>query len=481
MRRTPVDRACAARKRPEDPIPAMDAQLLLAYLDARRSAVTPAAAQTHRQLCEADPAAYVALIADRAAVISHQREVLANLLTLPSAHRVAVAALRERVAELPAEDRLQVVGVVLARRINSSRARTLLRGVLIDDALLPQFAPTHRQRLIRLLTHLLGEQTWYAIERHLTSPTPEGEVLLTRALLRGAPDSVRMREALCFLAGVPIEAQDPLLQKRIAARSDIDAGQGLPRETLYGLRGVYHRDLPRARVRTLAAIATDNGRQDGPLTALYKAALLELSVQELEAQLPAHLQAAVGGLPKVDSHVAIVLDLSASAAASGERACHPAALGLALARMLSALVARVTLHVVGGGRDDGSDIVGQDIAPAPQGVTDLAQALLTVAREKPQVTLLITDGYENLRPGDAALVAEGLRQLGWASVIYEVVPLYVESERLEQRRLGAPIQTITVTHEGEARELLARILLHTHGPALSDGDATLAQDLAIVR
>ena len=65
--------------------------------------------------------------------------------------------------------------------------------------------------------------------------------------------------------------------------------------------------------------------------------------------------------------------------------------------------------------------------------------------------------------------------------IYEVVPLYVESERLEQRRLGAPIQTITVTHEGEARELLARILLHTHGPALSEPDTTLAQDLVVVR
>ena len=159
------------------------------------------------------------------------------------------------------------------------RSRTLLRGVLIDDTLLTELAPTHRLRLIRLLTHLLGEQTWCAIERHLASPTPEGETLLTRALLRGAPDPVRLREALCFLAGVPVEAQDSLLQKRIAARANVDAGQGLPRETLYGLRGVDHRELPRARVRTLAAISTANGRQDGPLTALYKAALLELTAQ----------------------------------------------------------------------------------------------------------------------------------------------------------------------------------------------------------
>jgi hypothetical protein len=464
----------------------MDAQVFLSYLDTRRSALTPAAAQTHRQLCEAEPSAYVALLADRASVISHKREALANLLTLSAARGIAAVALRERLRDLPAEERLQVVDVLVARRINSSRARALLRGVLIDDALLPQLAPTHRQRLMRLFTHLLGEQTWYAIERHLASPTPEGETLLTRALLRGAPDPALAREALCFLAGVPVEAQDPLLQKRLAARADIGAGQGLPRETLYGLRGVYHRELPRARVRTLAAIAATNGRQDGPLTALYKAALLELSAQELRAQLPAHLQAAVGALPAVDAHVAIVLDLSASAAASGERAYHPAALGLALTRMLSAVVGRVTLHVIGGsaaGADQ--DVQGALETPetltAPEGVTDLAQALLEVTREDPQVTLLITDGYENLRPGDAALVAEGLLRLGRTGVIYEVVPLYVESERLEQRRLGAPIQTITVSHEGEVRELLARILLHTHGPALTAADTTRAQDLVMVR
>ena len=150
-------------------------------------------------------------------------------------------------------------------------------------------------------------------------------------------------------------------------------------------------------------------------------------------------------------------------------------------RLLSAVVERVTFHVVGGSSDGGSDIVRKDIAPAPQGVTDLARALLMVAREEPQVTLLITDGYENLRPGDAALVAEGLRQLGSAGPIYELVPLYVESERLEQRRLGAPIQTVTLTHESEVRELLVRILLHTHGPALSEANTTLAQDLVMVR
>jgi hypothetical protein len=85
------------------------------------------------------------------------------------------------------------------------------------------------------------------------------------------------------------------------------------------------------------------------------------------------VQAAVGVQPRVDAHVAIVLDLSVSAAASGERAFHPAALGLALSRMLSAVVGRVTLHVVSGTRAGDDQSALETLAP-PQGVTDLARA-----------------------------------------------------------------------------------------------------------
>src|SRR5262245_44403019 len=128
----------------------MDAQLLLDYLDLRRSPVTSAAEQTHRRLCEASPTAYVALLADRASVISHKREALANLLTLASAREAPIVAMREALRTLPTSELLQALDVLPTRRINSHRARRLMRDILIGEDHLSSLAATHRRRLIHL-------------------------------------------------------------------------------------------------------------------------------------------------------------------------------------------------------------------------------------------------------------------------------------------------------------------------------------------
>jgi len=454
----------------------MDTHLLLDYLDARRAPVSATGALMHRGLCEADADYYVTLLADKAAVISHKREVLANLLRTPRARSASGARIREALRELPPPDLLQVLDVLPARRINLRRGRTLLLELVLGHDQLALLAATHRKRLVRLLKHALGERAWSAVSQHLASPTPPGDELLQRKLLRYARDAALAREVLCFLAGVTAAPHDPLLVRRVAARKSIEEGAGLPRETLFGLRGVYHPDVPASRVRVLSAITQGAERHDGPLTALYKDALLEGGTPERLAALPAHVQAAVGALPMVDAHVAIVLDMSGSAASSGERAYHPAALGLALARILESRVRRVSVHQVGG--SVGTE--GHDL-PSPQGATDLASALLTAAREAPQVALVITDGYENVRPGDAAQVAEGLRRLGHDIPIYQVVPLFAAGERLAQRRLGAPIQTLVTMHEGDVRELLARIALAAHGSLPPEEVAALARELVVVR
>jgi hypothetical protein len=473
----------------------MDSRLLLDYLDARRAAVSATSQMLHRDLCVANPGYYLTLLTDPAATISHKREVLANVLRLPAARDLSRTRIREVVNGLPTPELLAVLDVLPARRINSRRARSLVLELILGHAQLTLLAATHRQRLIRLLKHALGERTWSAVERYLAHPTPTGDAVLTRKLLRHARDTATAREVLCVLAGIPSTPTNPLLAQRLAVRENIDAGAGLPRETLFGLRGIYHPEVPASRIRVLSAVTQDSVRHDGPLTALYKDALLKCGTgsesRDQLATLPAHLQAAVSTLPLIDAHVALVLDLSASAASSGERAYHPAALGLALARILESRVSHVSIHQVGGsvaeraqGRheDGGADYLVHAV-PLPQGVTDLATALLAAAREEPQVMLVITDGYENARPGDAAQVAAGLQQLGHDITIYQIVPLFVAGEHLTQRRLGAPIQTIPVTAEDDVRELLARILLRTREaePVSPQEELMLLQDLLVAR
>ncbi|MBO0782256.1 MAG: hypothetical protein J2P37_25845, partial [Ktedonobacteraceae bacterium] len=254
----------------------MDKRLILRYLDCRRLPLLAQGedARMHHALCEGAPEFYLHLLADPVAHISHKREVLLNLLLAEAGARQV--AERQRLLDMlnviPVAQGLQVVGVIYDLRINRSRARELVLAYLLGHERLPELAAIKRQRLGRLLRHVLGERTWSSVRRSLASPTPEGEQFLQREVLRYAwkGDAARAREVLCFLTGVPFEATIPALVRSLSARQDISQGKGLPDETLSGLRGVYHRKVPIRFIRRLAAPVPVSTRVDGPLTAAYK-------------------------------------------------------------------------------------------------------------------------------------------------------------------------------------------------------------------
>jgi hypothetical protein len=89
----------------------------------------------------------------------------------------------------------------------------------------------------------------------------------------------------------------------------------------------------------------------------------------------------------------------------------------------------------------------------------LATAVLEAARTAPQAILILSDGYENCRQGDVAQVVEGLRRLGLAKVVYQVVPVFTAAENLSKRRLGNNIPLLRVDHEAASGELVVRLLL----------------------
>ncbi|RAQ96657.1 type 1 periplasmic-binding domain-containing protein [Thermogemmatispora tikiterensis] len=457
----------------------MDKKLLIEYLNCRQIPLTGQEQMVtlHRRLCEAAPEFYLYLLADPFADLSHKREMLANLIRLPAAHTVTRQRIVEQLRVLPAEEALLVADVIRQRRINNRRAREIGLQLLIGHEQFPQLAAARRQRVTLLLKHLLGERTWSSVRRFLAQPSEVGEKFLQRELLHYAPDPALARETLCFLAGVPFDPTDPTLAKRIAAREQLEHGEGLPRETLFGLRGIYHRDVPASRVRSLSASAARSERQDGPLTVLYREALHRgVKSEEYSEELWRRTEQAVASLPLIEGRLAVVLDLSASMASSGERAYHPVALALALVQLLQQRVTSVMLYQVGG-----SALASEELLPKPRGVTDLASALLEAARTQPQAILLITDGYENVRPGDAALVLQGMRLLGLAMPVYQVVPVYSRSEQLQQRHLGGDFQLLLVHHEQGVREVLTRLFLDYAAESISPVEVEQVQQLLLTR
>jgi hypothetical protein len=448
----------------------MLATLLLDYLDHRRlPAVTwEDATALHRALCEAAPELYLHLLADPRADVSHKRQVLLTLITHPAARGIAWRSMVEVLRRLPPAEGLQVLDVLRTSMTNRRRAREVGLAFLLGHAQFPDLAAGHRQRLIRLFRHLLGERTWSSCCRYLANKPPEGEAFLRRKLLRFATDETLARETLAFLAGVAFTPTHPLLVKSAAARRSIGEGAGLPRETLFGLRVRFQPRPTDSQIRLLAGVEETATRADGPLTALYKKALFgELSQEAAAQQLAAQHEHLVATLPLVETRLALVLDLSGSAVSSGERMYHPAALGLALARVLQQRAREVSLHLVGGALHAGDAALSLENGALlrPQGASDLASGILEAARQQPQAILVITDGYENLRQGDAAEVARGLRQLGLTMPIYQLLPLFAASEDVSQRVLGEPIQVLPVEHETGVGEVLARLLLADGGPA----------------
>lgn len=461
----------------------MKTALVRAFIESRRQPLSASVETAARLelLCQAAPEFCVTALGDVRTHVSQKAHLLAGLVRSAVERRQIV----EQLNRLSDDDLLHVLDGLRLRRLNGRRVRELGLTALAGHSRLAELAAGHRLRAVRIVKHLLGERTWSSVRRFLAVPSPEGDRFLQTRLLRFAQDVDLAREAFCFLAGLGFDQPEPsrstwlvvpwrkksgpeqfrfdsqALQRSAAARHDLAAGRGMPRELLTGLRGTYHRDVPARNVRELAAPVTRRLRADGPVTSALKAALQNSGLTSLETAV------AYGSgpqMPVVKVKAAVVLDLSGSAASSGERLYHPAALGLALVGLLERLVSELDVFQTGGS----VQLNGRGI-PRPAGSTDLATAVLQAARTAPEAILIVTDGYENHRQGDVAQVVAGMRRLGLTTLVEQVTPVIAAAEDLSRRHLSEEVPVVRVEHETGVGELAARLLLASQ-PEELDGN-----------
>ncbi len=449
----------------------MKTALLRTFVETRREALTVDTAARLDRLCLEAPEFCVRVLGDVRTHVSQKARLLAGLVRSEVERGEIVGQLHL----LADDDLLRVLDGLRQRRLNGRRVRGIGLAALVGHSRFVELCAHHRQRVVRILRHLLGERTWSSVARFLAERTPEGDQFVQTNVLRFAADSNGAREALGFLAGLGFDRPEPvrtpwlvvpwrrkaepepfalasdLLRRSAAARHDLNAGQGMPRATLSGLCGTYHRDASRRTLRELAAPVSRRERTDGVVTAALKEAFAGGGNSSLEDLVRSVVD---GNLPVVDVRAAVVLDLSGSTVSSGERLYHPAALGLAVVGLLQQLVRDLNVFQVGG-----TMVLNGDGIPRPQGATDLATAILEAARDEPEAILVVTDGFENFRQGDAAQVVAGLRRLGVTTVIEQVTPVVAAAEDLSRRRLSAEVPVVPVEHEASVGELASRLLL----------------------
>lgn len=493
----------------------MRKQVLEQYLNSRRRPVTEIghAEQMHSEFENASLEAYVAVVGDSQAHLSHRTAAFIKLL---SKHEIESQVVVENLANSSIGDLVTLLESLRLYRKSGRRARSIGLRALLGHSGLAEYAASSRNRAARLLKHLLGERTWSSIVRALgevrfsqnSESVRRSNRFLRRTVLKFTNGNFAAIETLQFVAGVGlpkptktlakkperwlivpwldksnsnpigqghiIEPKDESLAKSSAARRNLEAGEGMPLQTLSGIRGTFFPNDGHRQVRQLAQKKADCV-EVGTMTRVLKRVLENEALSVEELRQVSTLRRADPRL-RINTEVTVVVDMSGSMASSGSRMNHPAALAQAIVGILQKSVAKVNVHQVGGTQFD----LGEDfpVVAKPCGQSDLARVLLDASKTEASAILVITDGFENFRQGDTDAVVRGLREVGYAIPICQVTPVLSLSEDLASRRLGDSIPVVPIEHEDASKELVARVHLASKPNELTEEEVRAFCEIA---
>ncbi|MET7337302.1 vWA domain-containing protein [Nonomuraea sp. NPDC005650] len=173
-------------------------------------------------------------------------------------------------------------------------------------------------------------------------------------------------------------------------------------------------------VRELPPIVTPTNRGDiaATLVHLYRGG----PAAELRPALAGYVAEATRGLPRLAGHVAVVLDASGSMRGYGEREWAVMSQAEALRLVLGEVCERLTVIETADGATDLATGLLDALDARPDLATGLQDASdarpdpvtgrLDAPDARPDLVVVVTDGYENLMPGDLARVVATLPRAG---------------------------------------------------------------------
>jgi hypothetical protein len=216
----------------------------------------------------------------------------------------------------------------------------------------------------------------------------------------------------------------------------------------------YAESLAAERAFPKTVTADNRGDISATLVRMYRGA----DRAELGAALSAYVARAAASLPRLHAVVGLVLDASLSTKGHGDRAFACISQSVALRMVLERCTDELRVAQVGGSGDP----------PLPGGASDLAMALLellepttdvagyrTAPRRKPDVILVVTDGYENRDRGDLCRVVAALGDD--APPVVVCTATFTAKDDLAMRRVldeGTAVDEVRFWHEDDFGEVL---------------------------
>lgn len=160
-------------------------------------------------------------------------------------------------------------------------------------------------------------------------------------------------------------------------------------------------------------------------------------------------QQAAAKLPRFDKTLALVFDASASTQSYGDRQYCCLAQSVALKLVLEQCCTKVKVYQVGG---------TVDVLPIPQGYSDIATSVLDAVKGNPDVIAIVSDGYENLYPGDLSRVVATLPQIGIETPIVFCHSKFTKQDDLQLRRPATNLPQLEFWHQEDFVNLMLSIL-----------------------
>jgi len=340
-------------------------------------------------------------------------------------------------AHLPVANVLAGFLELVERRVNNQRTSGWIRSYIFGSPQLESWAVSHRRALRKLVRHALGNPVTLTCLHKFAQQEPDEKTTnyLRRYVLRYAKDNAALvRDVFLFLFGKLKQSEFTLLNAYLAAREEMEAAKGLPLRVLQGLKGSFHPNFPRYRLRHLASrekirreVSEEIEEADESLVGRIRR-YYRTKDEAYLAPINEAIEQEAARIPNWDADVYFIIDASASMRGFGHRQYISMAIAMGILKVFQKRIRQTQVAWIGVVPSD------DDAFPPPTGATSLAPALIEAVRQQPQIIILISDGYENVEQGDTAAVLAGIEQLELFIPMLHIIPAFTERDRIEGRQ-----------------------------------------------
>jgi hypothetical protein len=404
-----------------------------------------------------DPETY-ALLALVPGVTSEQRTrvllrlLLASWADLDAGVRSTVSrVVRVLIRGLPATEVATALLAARRRRANHKHVTRAALSLLAEHPRADRLVATHRAVLVACLEHALGKTTARGAVRALAEGRPDQA---RRSVLRFVSDPERASARLVALYARPAGAVDTLDPGPAAPDLDVDLGSDPDLGS--------DLDLDLAGERPATVTTTNRGDVAATLVHMYRGGPTEA----LRTALTRYVDAAADRVARYPGTLALVVDASASMRGYGDREWALLSQAVALRLVLERACQRlVTVSV--GARLDGEAYAGDGSGTA------LATGVLDAIDARPDLVAVVSDGYENVYPGDLARVVATLPRSGVDTPVVFCHSAFGHSDDLRRRRPAPALPHHAFWHEADFAPLVLWLLAQT-GTAAAEAELTAA-------